>query len=218
MEFFLDTADLSQIKQMLALGIIDGITTNPSLLAEQNAASFNQLITQISQIVPGPVSVEVSANDYETMLTQGGKILTIAKNIILKLPTTWDGIKACHHFSNQGHKVNMTLCFSVNQALLAAKAGAYCVSPFIGRLEDTGHDGMHFLGEIVSVFKNYPNIKTKVLASSIRTPMHLHMAAKIGADIATMSSDVILKLINNPLTQIGLEKFNEDWKKSNLVI
>jgi len=218
MEFFLDTADVAQIKEMLPFGVVDGITTNPSILAQNKNKTFIEAINEIAKLVSGPVSVEVTAQDYDSMISQGMKILTIAQNIVLKLPITWDGIKACRYFSSHGHKVNMTLCFSVNQALLAGKAGAYCVSPFIGRIDDMGHDGLNFLAEIAQVYKNYPQIKTKILAASIRTPMHVHHAAKIGAHIATMSADVMKKLIENPLTQIGLEKFEQDWKKSNLVI
>jgi transaldolase len=218
MEFFLDTADINQIKKFLPFGIVNGITTNPSLLATNNSKPFAQIIKEICDFVQGPVSVEVTAKDYDNMLLQGKKILAIAPNIVLKLPITWEGIRACHYFANNGHKVNMTLCFSANQALLAAKAGAYYVSPFIGRLDDMGHDGMAFLAEVHQVFKNYQQIKTKILAASIRNVMHIYQAAKIGVEVATMSAEVMNKLIENPLTQIGLEKFDKDWQQSNLTI
>jgi transaldolase len=218
MEFFLDTADINQIKKFLPYGIIDGITTNPSLLAGQSDKSFAEIISNLCKSVLGPISVEVSASDYSNMLIQGNKILDISQNIILKLPITWDGIRACNYFASNGYKVNMTLCFSVTQALMAAKVGAYCVSPFIGRIDDIGHDGLNILAEIHQVFKNYPKIKTKILAASVRNITHVYMAAKIGVDIVTMSADVMSKLINNPLTQIGLEQFEKDWQKSKLEI
>jgi transaldolase len=218
MEFFLDTADLNQIKKFLPYGVVDGITTNPSLLSKQNAKPFAEIINELCRSVLGPISVEVTATNFADMVVQGNKILDISQNIILKLPITWDGIRACNYFATNGYRVNMTLCFSVNQALLAAKAGAYCVSPFIGRVDDIGHDGMHFLSEIHHVFRNYPKIKTKILAASVRNITHVYQAAKIGVEIVTMSPEVMQKLINNPLTQMGLEQFENDWQKSNLSI
>jgi transaldolase len=218
MEFFLDTANLNDINKFLPFGIVDGVTTNPSLLAQNSAKPFLEAIKDICSKVMGPVSVEVTARDYLEMLQQGSKILDISPNIILKLPITWDGIRACHYFSSNGYKVNMTLCFSVNQALLAAKAGAYYVSPFIGRIDDTGHDGMHFLSEVHKVFSNYPKIKTQILAASIRHVNHVYVAAKIGVSVVTMAPEVMTSLINNHLTQIGLEKFESDWQKSDLKI
>jgi transaldolase len=218
MEFFLDTADIKQIKKFLPYGVVDGVTTNPSLLAAQNSKTFAEAVLDICRSVLGPISVEVTSEDYANMIIQGNKILDISQNIILKLPITWDGIRACNYFASNGYRVNMTLCFSVNQAILAAKAGAYCVSPFIGRVDDIGYDGMNFLEEVHQVFKNYPKIKTKILAASLRHVYHVYQAAKIGVDIVTISPDIMEKLINNPLTQIGLEKFEQDWKKSNLSI
>ncbi len=221
MEFFLDSAQIDQIKRFMPYGIVDGITTNPSILAKSsnlNNQSFEQIVCQLSQNVSGLISLEVTADNYNDMLIQGNKILSMAKNIMLKLPINWDGVAACKYFSAQGHKVNMTLCFSVTQGLLAAKAGAYCVSPFIGRLDDIGHDGLGFLAELKKVFGNYPALKTKILAASIRNISHVYSAAKIGVDIVTMPPEVMEKLINNPLTDAGIKQFENDWQKSNLSI
>jgi transaldolase len=218
MEFFLDTANINDINKFLPFGIVDGVTTNPSLLAQNSGKSFSELISDICRRVLGPVSVEVTAREYLQILQQGNKILDISPNIILKLPITWDGIRACNYFSSNGYKVNMTLCFSVNQALLAAKAGACYVSPFVGRIDDSGHDGLHFLAEVHKVFSNYPKIKTKILAASIRNVSHVHMAARIGIDVITIGPEVMQDLLNNHLTQIGLEKFERDWQKSDLKI
>lgn len=218
MEFYLDTADIEQIGKFADFGIIDGLTTNPSILAKCKEQSFAVVVKNLCNVVKGLVSVEVTAADYKQMVEQGSRIVQLAENIMLKLPITWEGIKACNYFASNGYKVNMTLCFSVNQALVAAKAGAYCVSPFIGRVDDTGHDGLHFLSQLRSVFNNYPNLKTKILAASIRNVMHLYQVAKIGADIATMPAEVMEKLINNPLTDQGLKQFEQDWAKSNMTI
>jgi transaldolase len=218
MEFFLDTANLSDINKFLPFGIVDGVTTNPSLLAQNSSKPFSDAIEDICRRVLGPVSVEVTTRDYSQMLQQGNKILDISPNIVLKLPITWEGIRACNYFSSNGYKVNMTLCFSVNQALLAAKAGAHYVSPFIGRIDDSGHDGLHFLAQVHKVFSNYPKIKTKILAASIRNVNHVYMAAKIGIDVVTMGPEVMGNLLNNHLTEIGLEKFESDWQKSDLKI
>ena len=218
MEFYLDTADIEQIGKFADFGILDGLTTNPSILAKCKEQSFEAVVKDLCNLVKGLVSVEVTAADYKQMVEQGSKILQLAENIMLKLPITWEGIKACNYFASNGYKVNMTLCFSVNQALVAAKAGAYCVSPFIGRLDDTGHDGLYFLSQLRSIFNNYPNLKTKILAASIRNVMHLYQVAKIGADIATMPAEVMEKLINNPLTNQGLKQFEQDWAKSNMTI
>jgi transaldolase len=201
----------------MKFGIIDGVTTNPSLLAKTNG-DFYQTIKNICSIVAGPVIVEVASTDYANMLKEGDKILAIAQNVALKLPITWDGIKACKHFSNQERLINMTLCFSGAQALIAAKAGATYVSPFIGRIDDTGHDGLSLIEDIYRIFSNYPELNTQILAASIRNSYHLYQAAMIGAEVATMPASIIKQLINHPLTDLGVQIFSEDWKKSGLKI
>jgi transaldolase len=217
MEFFLDSADAAQIKTFLPYGMVDGITTNPSLMAKQSGKSFQEIVDSICSLVPKQVSIEVAATNYEQMLVQGKKILSMWPQVILKLPLTWDGVMACRYFANTGALVNMTLCFSLSQAIIAARAGAFCVSPFVGRIEDAGGDGLKFLAEIVQVFKNY-NFKTKVLAASMRDVAHVYEAAKIGADIVTIAPAVMEKLIHSPFTDIGLRQFESDWQQSKLVI
>jgi len=218
MEFFLDTADLAVIESLLPYGIVDGITTNPSLVAKHKNQSFSKIIKNLCNIFEGPISVEAPARDYEQMIEQGRRILDLAPNIVLKLPITWDGIRSCNYFAADGYKVNMTLCFSVNQALMAAKAGAYYVSPFIGRLDDIGYDGMSLLYDIRSVFDNYENIETKILGASIRNVYHVYEAAKMGVDVVTMPASVMKKLIDNPLTEAGLAQFENQWNNSGLKI
>lgn len=217
MQLFIDSANPAEIAEVVSLGIIDGVTTNPSLLAKygKNIAST---IASIGQIVSGPVSVEVSAITYDKMLIEAEKILDFSANMVLKLPITWDGLKACEYFSSRGIKVNMTLCFSANQALIAAKAGAWCVSPFIGRLDDVGHNGIEIIKEIRTIYNNYPNLTTAILAASIRNPQHFLMSAIAGADIATLPAALIKQLITHPLTDVGLKIFTEDWEKSGLEI
>lgn len=218
MQIFLDSADIREITEASELGVIDGITTNPSLMA-QTVKDFRATITEICKIIKGDVSVEVAANDFETMIRQGEQILSIADNIVIKLPITWDGIKACRHFANQAVKTNMTLCFSIGQALLAAKAGATYVSPFIGRLDDIGQDGIKLISEIRQVYDNYQNsLNTKILAASIRSLDHLYQSALHGANAATIPSKIIKQLVNHPLTDMGLSIFNKDWANSKLVI
>lgn len=212
MKIFLDSTDLAAIEKFAAYGIIDGITTNPSLMSA-SSLSFEEVVTKISSIIKGDISVEVVANDYEGMLREGAKILEIASGLVIKLPLTWDGIKACSYFAKQNIKVNMTLCFSVNQALLAAKAGAAYVSPFIGRLEDINEDGIGLIEDIRIAYNNY-DFKTEILAASIRSLEHVQQVALCGADVATMPAKVLSEMINHPLTDAGLEKFNEDWAKS----
>ncbi|WP_367364494.1 fructose-6-phosphate aldolase [Candidatus Tisiphia endosymbiont of Nedyus quadrimaculatus] len=214
MQIFLDSADIKEIDEINQLGIIDGITTNPSLMSKTKD-DFGSTIVKICKIVRSDVSVEVAANDVDTMISQGNKILGISNNIVIKLPMTWNGIKVCQYFADKGKKVNMTLCFSVNQALIAAKAGAYYVSPFIGRLDDIGQNGMSLISDIRQMYDNY-QYQTKILAASIRNPNHVYQSAMYGADVATMSSKIIKQLLDHPLTDSGLEVFNRDWAKSRL--
>ncbi|WP_341761569.1 MULTISPECIES: fructose-6-phosphate aldolase [unclassified Candidatus Tisiphia] len=214
MQIFLDSADIKEIDEINQLGIIDGITTNPSLMSKTKD-DFGSTIIKICKIVRSDVSVEVAANDVDTMISQGNKILGISSNIVIKLPMTWNGIKVCQYFANKGKKVNMTLCFSVNQALIAAKAGAYYVSPFIGRLDDIGQNGMSLIRDIRQMYDNY-QYQTKILAASIRNPNHVYQSAMYGADVATMSGKIIKQLLDHQLTDSGLEVFNRDWNKSRL--
>ncbi|WP_341753292.1 MULTISPECIES: fructose-6-phosphate aldolase [unclassified Candidatus Tisiphia] len=216
MQIFLDSADIKEIDEINQLGIIDGITTNPSLMSKTKY-DFVSTIAEICKIITSDVSVEVVANDVDTMINQGNKILEISSNIAIKLPITWNGIKACQYFADKGKKVNMTLCFSVNQALIAAKAGAFYISPFIGRLDDIGQNGISLISDIRQVYDNY-QYQTKILAASIRSPNHVYQAAMYKADVATMSGKIIKQLLNHPLTDSGLEIFNKDWSKSGLEI
>jgi transaldolase len=212
MKFFVDTADLGEIQELAASGLLDGVTTNPSLVAKSGAANFIDLIAAICKIVPGPVSAEVAATDFATMVKEGEKLAKIASNVTVKLPLTYDGIRACKVFSSQGIKTNVTLCFSANQAILAAKAGATYVSPFVGRLDDISVDGL--IADIVQIYRNYPEFTTQVLAASVRHPVHLMECAKIGADVATLPPSVLKQLFNHPLTDKGLAGFMADWEKS----
>jgi transaldolase len=216
MQIFLDSANIKEIEEVYNLGIIDGITTNPSLMSKTNS-EFIATIAAICKIVNGDISVEVVANDFEMMIQQGKRILEIADNIVIKLPVTWDGIKACKYFFRQGIKVNMTLCFSVNQALLAAKAGAYYISPFIGRLDDIGDNGMKLINDIRQMYDRQKQ-DTKILAASIRNPQHVAAAAMIGADVITLSGKILWQLLDHPLTDKGLDIFNKDWVHSGLTI
>lgn len=215
MKIFLDSADLDEIRLVSEYGIIDGITTNPSLLAS-SGSTFATMVRALSASVKGHVSIEVVANDFTTMKQQGDKLLSIAENIVVKLPITWDGIKACEYFASKGAKVNMTLCFSLSQALLAAKAGAYYVSPFIGRLEDNGKDGAALVKDIRAAYDN-GNLKTQILAASIRSSMHVEKAALSGADVVTLPRKIIAEMIQHDLTDAGLKKFNDDWQNSGKV-
>ena len=214
MKFFIDTADIKEIKELAASGLLDGVTTNPSLVAKSGAANFIELIAEICKVVPGPVSAEVAATDYETMLREGERLAKIAPNVTVKVPLTYDGIRVCKVLSSQKIMTNVTLCFSANQALLAAKAGATFVSPFIGRLDDISVNGLELIADIVQIFGNYPELHTQVLAASIRNPVHLHECAKIGADVATMPPSILKQLFNHPLTEKGLATFVADWQKS----
>ena len=215
MEFFIDTADIEQIKDLSATGLVDGVTTNPSLVAKEQGKNFLQLIKEIATLVKGPVSAEVAATDFPTMLAEARKLTKIAKNIAVKVPLTEAGLKVCKILTDEGRKVNVTLCFSPAQALLAAKAGATYVSPFIGRLDDIGENGMQLIRDIVQIYRNYPELKTKVLAASIRSTEHVVEAAKAGADIATIPPKLIRPLFHHPLTDKGIETFVADWKKTN---
>lgn len=209
MKFFVDTADLNEIKEAHSMGVLDGVTTNPSLCAKVGVKDFPGHIAKICEIVSGDVSAEVVSTDYQGMLDEGRMLAGIATNVVVKVPLTLDGIKAIRTFSDEGIRTNCTLCFSATQALVAAKAGASYISPFIGRLDDVSTDGMDLIADIVEIYGNY-GYQTEVLAASIRHPMHVLEAARIGADVATMPLSVIKALLKHPLTDLGLEKFLED--------
>lgn len=213
MKFFIDTANLDEIKEANELGMIDGVTTNPSLVAKEGNVDFKEHIAKICSIVEGDVSAEVTALDTAGMLAEGRELAKIASNVVIKVPLTLDGLKACRTFRAEGTKVNVTLCFSAAQALLAAKAGASYISPFIGRLDDIAQDGMQLIRDIVQIYDNY-GFATEVLAASIRHPMHIVDCALAGADVATIPFKVITQLVKHPLTDKGLEGFLSDWKKS----
>lgn len=212
MKFFIDTADIAEIKDLASTGLVDGVTTNPSLIAK-SGRDFIETVQEICAIVSGPVSAEVTALDHETMLKEGKKLAGLAKNIAVKLPLTWDGLKTCKALTSEGIMVNVTLCFSANQALLAAKAGATFISPFIGRLDDINLDGMELIEEIRTIYDNY-DFETEILAASIRTLNHVKDAALIGADVATIPPSVLRSLATHPLTDKGLDQFLADWKKT----
>jgi len=213
MKFFVDTADVSEIRELAETGLLDGVTTNPSLVAKSGRA-FKEVIAEICEIVPGPVSAEVAATEVDKMIEEGRELAKIAKNVTVKVPLTWDGLKACRALSNDGTMVNVTLCFSANQALLAAKAGATFVSPFIGRLDDIGLEGMGLIREMRQIFDNYQNLSSDILAASIRTVNHVREAALIGADVATIPPAILKALVKHPLTDKGLEQFLADWAKT----
>ena len=213
MKFFLDTANLNEIREGAALGVVDGVTTNPSLVAKEGAGDFKRHVAAICEIVGGDVSAEVTSLDAEGMLREGREYAGIAPNVVVKCPLTRDGLKATRRLTSEGIRVNVTLCFSAAQAILAAKAGAAYISPFLGRLDDIGQSGLGLLAEIVEIYDNY-DWKTEVLAASIRSPVHVIEAARIGADVATMPFKVLEQLIRHPLTDKGLEQFLADWRKS----
>ena len=213
MKFFIDSADINEIKQINNYNFVDGVTTNPSLIAK-SGRDFKEVITEICSIVSGPISAEVAANDFENMVKEGEILAKIAKNICIKLPLTMDGLKACFYFSKKNIQTNVTLCFSAAQALLAAKAGATFVSPFVGRLDDINCDGLGLISEIRKIYDNYPDFNTEILVASIRNPLHITESAKIGADVATIPAKVFHSLISHPLTDKGLEIFNKDWQKT----
>ena len=213
MKLFVDTGSLKEIEPLAAMGILDGVTTNPSLLAKE-AGDFRENLKKICDIVPGPVSAEVISTDHETMLAEGRKLAKIAGNVVVKVPLTPDGLKTCKKLSNEGTKVNVTLCFSPAQALLAAKSGATYISPFVGRLDDIGTDGMQLIADIIQIYRSYDTISTEVLVASVRHPIHIIQAAKMGADVATMPPSVLRQMFNHPLTDKGLAAFLADWAKT----
>lgn len=212
MRIFLDTANIDQIKKGVKLGVVSGVTTNPTLVAKEGLRDYEAVVKEICSIVDGPVSAEVVVNDKEAMLVQALKIATWAPNVVVKIPSTADGLEVISQLAKENIKVNMTLCFSVNQALLGALAGTAFVSPFVGRLDDIGHDGMALIKDIVDVFKQYDDLTTEVLAASIRHPLHCVAAAKAGAHIATIPYKVLLQMTKHPLTDIGIERFLADWQ------
>jgi len=211
MKFFIDTADLDEIQEANDLGVLDGVTTNPSLCAKIGVRDFEGHIKKICDIVEGDVSAEVVSTTYDEMVVEGRKIAAIADNVVVKIPLIKDGIKAIKTFSDEGIKTNCTLCFSPTQALIAAKAGATYISPFMGRLDDISSDGMKLISDIVTIYDNY-GFETEVLAASIRHPMHVVECAKAGADVGTMPLNVIMGLLKHPLTDSGLERFLKDWE------
>jgi transaldolase len=217
MKFFVDTADITDIKDLASTGLLDGVTTNPSLIMK-SGKQFIPLIEEICGVVKGPVSAEVASTDFETMLKEGLKLSKIADNVAVKVPLTPDGLKVCKHLSDQGTMVNVTLCFSAAQAILAAKAGASFISPFVGRLDDIGQDGLALIAEIVEIYSNYPDFKTEILVASVRNPIHITESAKMGADVVTCPPSVIRQLYNHPLTDKGLATFVDDWKKTGQTI
>jgi len=217
MKFFVDTADTAEIKALAASGLVDGVTTNPSLIAK-SGRKILEVVAEICAIVPGPVSAEVAATDYEGMMREAAVLRKIASNVCVKLPLTPDGLRACKTLNGEGVMTNVTLCFSAAQALLAAKAGASFISPFVGRLDDIGQDGMELIADIVTIYDNYPNFETEVLVASIRHPIHLVEAAKLGAHVATLPPNVLRMLYSHPLTDKGLAAFLKDWAATGQTI
>lgn len=213
MKFFVDTADVAEIRSLAALGMVDGVTTNPSLIAK-SGRNIAEVVAEICAAVEGPVSAEVTATDFDTMLKEGRYLRGIAPNVAVKVPLTVDGLRTCKTLADEGTKVNVTLCFSAAQALLAAKAGAAFISPFVGRLDDVGQDGMALIEEIVTIYANYPNLRTEILVASVRHPIHVVQAAKLGAHVATLPPAVLRALFNHPLTDKGLAAFLADWAKT----
>ena len=213
MKFFVDTADVAEIKILAESGLLDGVTTNPSLVAK-SGRKMRDVIAEICALVPGPVSAEVAATEYEGMLAEAHILREIARNVTIKVPLTPDGLRACRKLSDDGTMVNVTLCFSPAQALLAAKAGATFVSPFVGRLDDIGEHGMGLIADIMTIFRQYPYLKTEVLVASVRHPMHVVEAAKLGAHVATVPPAVLRQLFAHPLTDKGLAAFLADWAKT----
>lgn len=214
MKIFIDTANLDEIREANDMGVLDGVTTNPSLVAKEGHKDFKTMLEKICAIVDGDVSAEVVSTTSEEMIKEGRELAKIHKNIVVKVPLIKEGLKAVKVFSDEGIKTNVTLCFSASQALLAAKAGAYIISPFVGRLDDISANGMELISQIVQIYSNY-NYQTQVLVASVRHPLHFVDSALIGADIATMPLKVIEQLLKHPLTDIGLDKFLSDWKKLN---
>ena len=216
MKFFVDTADTADIKSLVSSGLLDGVTTNPSLVAK-TGRKFTEIVAEICDLVPGPVSAEVAATDYDGMMREALVLRAIAKNVAVKVPLTPDGLRACKHLTGDGTMVNVTLCFSAAQALLAAKAGATFISPFVGRLDDVGQSGMALVADIMQIYKAY-QFKTEVLVASVRGPMHVVEAAKMGAHIVTLPTNVLRGLFSHPLTDKGLAAFVADWAKTGQTI
>ena len=212
MKFFVDSADVAAIAELAALGMVDGVTTNPSLILK-SGRDILEVTREICALIAGPVSAEVVALTADEMIAEGRKLAAIAENITVKVPLTWDGLKACKVLSGEGRMVNVTLCFSANQAILAAKAGATFISPFVGRLDDINMDGMELISDIRTIYDNY-GYKTQILAASIRTANHITQAALIGADVVTCPPAVIKAMVSHPLTDKGLEQFTKDWAKT----
>ena len=210
MKFFIDTADLAEIKSLASSGLLDGVTTNPSLIAK-SGRDFKEVIKEICSIVPGPVSAEVAGTEYDQIMKEAAVLRKIADNVCIKVPLTPDGLRACRHLSDDGAMVNVTLCFSAAQALLAAKSNASFISPFVGRVDDIGWDGMQLISDIVEMYQNY-SFKTEVLVASVRGPLHVIEAAKMGAHVATLPPAVLRSLFNHPLTDKGLAQFLKDWQ------
>jgi len=217
MKFFIDTAVIEEIRELNDTGMVDGVTTNPSLIAK-SGRDFKEVIAEICELVDGPVSAEVAALEADKMIAEGRTLSRIAKNVAIKVPLTWDGLKACRALSDEGTMVNVTLCFSANQALLAAKAGATFISPFIGRIDDLGLTGMELIEDIRIIYDNYEALKTEILAASIRSPVHVKEVALAGADVATIPPSVLKGLAQHPLTDKGLEAFMADWAKTGQTI
>ena len=213
MEFFLDTADVKLIKELNKTGLINGITTNPSLVAK-SGKNFLEILKEITKIIKGPISAEVTALDTKGMIAEANKLKKISKNIVIKLPLTENGLKACKSLSKRKIQTNVTLCFSAAQALLAAKCGATYISPFVGRLDDIGENGMELIHQIKSIYSNYKNLNTKILVASVRNADHVIKSAIIGADVVTLPPDTLMELYNHPLTKKGLDAFLSDWKKT----
>lgn len=217
MKFFLDSADINEIKYFSQFGLIDGITTNPSIIAKSKSNIFT-IGEEICSLINGPVSLEVAATKYDEMIIEGTKLSKIAKNIAVKLPLTLDGIKACRYFSEKDIMVNLTLCFSASQAIIAAKSGARFISPFVGRLDDINQDGLGLIAEICEIYSNYPEFTTQILVASVRSSLHVAQSARLGADIVTLPAKILSQLIEHPLTTKGLDMFLQDWQKSGQTI
>ncbi len=213
MQFFIDTADVAEIRDLAATGLVDGVTTNPSLVAKAGR-DFFEVLAEICELVPGPVSAEVTATEHQAMLAEGRRLAQVADNVVIKVPLTPEGLKACRAFTDEGTKVNVTLCFSPAQALLAAKAGARYISPFIGRLDDISVDGLQLIADVVEIYDAFPAISTEVLVASVRHPLHVVESAKLGAHVATIPPAVLRAMFKHPLTDKGLAAFLEDWAKT----
>ena len=214
MKFFIDTANIDEISELSEMGVVDGVTTNPSLIYK-SGRDFKEVIKEIARIVSGPISAEVTSLDKNEMIDQGLELSKIANNIVIKVPLTEHGLIACKNLSKKSIKVNVTLCFSSSQALIAAKMGATYISPFIGRLDDISNEGLNLIEEIITIYSNYPDkLNTEVLVASIRSPLQVAQVAQMGADVATIPPKIIKQMIKHPLTDIGLNSFMEDWKKT----